>query len=92
MHGLLDVAVTAVLNDLEIFQLYDLCSTLDLLPKRHGGSTTAPKVYYLGHTELASVSEIDALSCRFLSTRCQVDGVWQKYDRLHQALRELWDR
>ena len=33
MHGLLDVAVTALLNDLQIFQLYTLCYTIGLLRK-----------------------------------------------------------
>ncbi len=90
MHGLLDVTVTALLNDPEIFQLYALCYTMDLLPKRQGGSATALQVYYLGHTELASVLDIDALSCRLLCTHYQADGVWQRNEALHQALRELW--
>jgi len=90
MHGLLDVTVTALLNDLEIFQLYALCYTMGLLPTRQKGGATAPQVYYLGHTELASVSDVDALSCRLLSTHYQVDGVWQRNEALHQALRQLW--
>jgi hypothetical protein len=41
---------------------------MELLTKRQVGSATASKVYYLGHAELASVLDIDALSCRLLCT------------------------
>ena len=50
----------------------------------------APKVYYLGHTELASVLDLEALSCKILCTHFQAASVWQKNDAVQQALRDLW--
>lgn len=90
LHALLDVTLTVLLSDLEIFRLYALCYTLDLLPTRDGNSAIAPKVYYLGHTELASVLDLETLSCKILCTHFQTNGVWQKNDAVQQALRQLW--
>jgi hypothetical protein len=54
-----------LLNELEIFQeifqVYALCDTMELLPTRQGDSATAPKVYYLGHSELGSMLDVEAL-------------------------------
>ena len=63
---------------------------MDLLPTRDGNSATAPKVYFLGHTELASVLDLEALSCKILCTHFQTNGVWQTNDAVQQALRHLW--
>ena len=45
---------------------------------------------FLGHTELASVSDLETLSCKILCTHFQTNGVWQKNDAVQQALRHLW--
>jgi len=90
MHALPDVTLTVLLSDLEIFRLYALCYTMELLPTRDGNSATAPKMYYLGHTDLASVLDLETLSCKILCTHFQTSGVWQKNDAVQQALRQLW--
>ncbi|MBI3951220.1 MAG: hypothetical protein HY314_12285 [Acidobacteria bacterium] len=106
MYELLDVTVTALLNDwtyndssdlafrtpeLEVFRLYALCYTMGLIPTRERASATAGKVYYLGHTELANVRDIDTLSFKILCTHfLDPTGVWHKNDVVYQELRKLW--
>jgi hypothetical protein len=106
MYELLDVTVTALLNDwaykdlhdlafrtpdLEVFRLFALCYTMSLIPKRAGVSATAGEVYYLGHTELANVRDIDTLSFKILCTHFRDNaGVWHPNGAVHQELRKLW--
>jgi hypothetical protein len=91
MSDMLDVSVVALLGDLGLFRLYALCYTMDLIPKRNGASATAPDIYCLGHIQLGSVLDIDALSFNILRTHLQVaGGIWQANDVAQRELKRIW--
>lgn len=48
------------------------------------------RLRHLGHTELASVLDLETFSCKILCTHLQADSVWQTNDAVQQALRHLW--
>jgi hypothetical protein len=94
MTELLDITVVGLLNDLELFRLFALAYTMDIIPRKTPTSATATttEIYCLGPTDLPSVLDIDSLSVRILDAYYKDQhGVWHRNDSVQQCLRQVWN-